>query len=176
VTPLRSFCGVSDCAQQAGDGTTVEADRITAGTTINIAPFENFTITLQIYYIWINGFGLGPASYYAGGAVQTDSTDSSHWRAFSSYFLSFQYDVLPWLQVNANLSNSTQLAPVFSPDGSVRSPLNLNDLQVSAGLTWTLDGFYEAVTSAGEDDGLTPEQRQRRRQGLASRGSSGGTL
>ena len=65
---------------------------------------------------------------------------------------------------------------MFSEDGSLRSPVNLYDMQVAIGTTIQIDALYESVATAGEDDGLTPEQRQRRRQGLASRARTGGSL
>lgn len=165
---------------QAGS-TTGESDRITAGITANWAPLEGFTITLQIFYIWVNGWGLGSYSVPVDGASTSDillTDTSNHWRPFDSYSIYFQYDFVPWLQGWIGFSNSTQLASVFSDDGSVRSPVNLYDMQVALGTTITLDSVYEELATTGddEDDGLTPEQRQRRRQGLASRSSSGGSM
>lgn len=167
-------------ANQASS-TTSETDRITAGLTANWQPLEGFTITLQIFYFWLQGWGLSNAAIpgvvtSAGGDYVVGDNSPSHWRAFDSYNLYFQYDFVPWLQGWVGFSNSTQLASVFNADGSARSPVNLYDMQVSLGVTITLDSVYEAITTAGEDDGLTPEQRQRRRQGLASRSTSGGSL
>lgn len=168
-------------ANQASS-TTSEVDRVTAGLTANWQPLSGFTITLQIFYFWLQGWGLGSAAI---PGVTTSTTDGafivgdaspSHWRAFDSYNLYFQYDFVPWLQGWIGFSNSTQLASVFNADGSARSPVNLYDMQVSLGATITLDSLYESFAISGEDDGLTPEQRQRRRQGLASRSSSGGSL
>jgi hypothetical protein len=170
----------AETANQANDATG-DADRITTGITANWTPLEGFTITLQIFYIWINGFGLGtgivPGTQTAsGGAYALPADNSSHWRAYDSYSIYFQYDFIPWLQGWIGLSNSTQLAAVFNQDGSARSPVALFDMQASLGVTITLDGFYESFANAGEDDGLTPEQRQRRRQGLAANPAVGGTL
>ncbi len=167
-------------ANQASS-TTSEVDRVTTGLTANWQPLSGFTITLQIFYFWIQGWGLGNAAI-PGVTTATDGTllvgDSSpsHWRAFDSYNLYFQYDFVPWLQGWIGFSNSTQLASVFNADGSARSPVSLYDMQVSLGATITLDSLYESFAIAGEDDGLTPEQRQRRRQGLARRTTSGGSL
>jgi len=167
-------------ANQA-NSTTSETDRVTAGLTANWQPLSGFTITLQIFYFWLQGWGLsnaaipGVTTTGAGDFVVGDASPS-HWRAFDSYNLYFQYDFVPWLQGWIGFSNSTQLASVFNADGSARSPVSLYDMQVSLGATITLDSLYESFAVAGEDDGLTPEQRQRRRQGLASRSSSGGSL
>jgi hypothetical protein len=177
TTPGAAICGPSaaNCSNQA-NGTTAEADRISAGLTANWGPVPGFTITLQIFYFWNNGFGLGDASVATAAGSEMLHDTSSHWRAFSSYGLYFQYDFVPWLQGWLGFSNATQLAPVFNPNGSVRSPVAIYDLQGALGVTITLDSFYESLVTAGEDDGLTPEMRQRRRQGLASRGQTGGSL
>jgi hypothetical protein len=163
------------CANQAS-GSTSEADRITAGLTVNVAPVENLTLTLQIFFIWGNGFGLRDESIATATGNYMVGDGANHWRTYSSYSFYIQYDFAPWLQASLGISNSTQLSPFFSADGSVRSPVNLYDLQGSFGITVTLDSLYESFAAAGEDDGLTPEQRQRRRQGLAHRTSTGGSL
>jgi len=169
--------GPQDVSNQA-NGTTNEVDRITAGLIANWQPFDGapFTITLQIFYYWANGYNVAPSTLNVGGTPITLPDNSSHWRAYDSYSIYFQYDFVPWLQGWIGFSNSTQLAAVFNPDGSARSPVNLYDMQVAIGTTIQLDSLYESFAAADEDDGLTPEQRQRRRQGLASRSSSGGSL
>lgn len=169
-----------DQSANQASSTTGEVDRISAGITANWAPLEGFTITLQIFYFWIQGWGLGNAAIAAntvtGSSILVGDTSPTHWRAFDSYAIYFQYDFVPWFQGWIGFANSTQLASVISEDGSVRSPVNLYDMQVSLGATITLDSLYESFAVSGEDDGLTPEQRQRRRQGLAQRSSSGGSL
>jgi hypothetical protein len=165
-----------DPASNQATSTSSESDRITLGATANWTPLSGFTITLQIFYFWVNGYSVAPASVATMGADVTLPDNATHWRAYDSYSIYFQYDFVPWLQGYIGFSNSTQLASVFSPDGSVRSPVNLYDMQVTIGTFITLDGLYESFQTAEEDDGLTPEERQRRRQGLASRSSSGGSL
>lgn len=166
-------------ANQAGS-TTGEVDRISAGLTANWAPLSGFTITLQIFYFWIQGWGVGnaaiPATTTTGDVLMVGDTSPTHWRTFTSYSIYFQYDFVPWFQGWIGFSNSTQLANFFNENGTLRSPVALPDMQVSLGATITLDSLYESFAVQGEDDGLTPEQRQRRRQGLASRPSSGGSL
>lgn len=165
-------------ANQAS-ATTTEVDRLSAGMTANWTPLEGFTITLQIFYFWIQGFGLGNAAIpgvTGDGSPLVIGDTGTHWRTYTSYSIYFQYDFVPWFQGWIGLSNSTQLANFFNENGSLRSPVALPDLQASLGVTVTLDSLYEQFATSGEDDGLTPEQRQRRRQGLASRSSSGGSL
>jgi hypothetical protein len=163
------------CANQAS-GVTSEADRIVAGLTINLSPFENFTLTLQTFFLWGNGFGLRNETIYTATGNYEVGDGHDHWRMFSSYSLQAAYDIVPWFNLALGITNATNLEPFFSDDGSVRSPFN-PDTQFYLSATITLDSLYESFASSGEDDGLTPEQRQRRRQGLAHRTSTtGGSL
>jgi len=168
-------------ANQAS-ATTSEVDRVSAGITANWQPVSGFTITLQIFYFWLQGWGLGNSlipgvTTTDGTAYGVGDTSPTHWRLADSYAIYFQYDFLPWFQGWIGLSNSTQLASVLNENGTARSPVALPDLQASLGATITLDSVYETFAASEEDDGLTPEQRQRRRQGLAHRTSTtGGSL
>lgn len=169
--------GPQDVSNQAS-AVTSEVDRVTAGMIANLQPIDGtpFTITLLIYYFWAQGYPVAPVTFDSNGSSFSLPDSSNHWRAFDSYSIYFQYDFVPWLQGWIGFSNSTQLAAVFNPDGSARSPVDLYDMQVAIGTTIQMDALYESVAVAGEDDGLTPEQRQRRRQGLARRSTSGGSL
>jgi hypothetical protein len=147
-----------------------ESDRIVAGVNINVTPVEHFTLTLSLFWVWSYTFDLAAAEVpTTAGPVRLDSQGGA-WRNFTSYSLSAAYDLTDWLNLSLSVSNSTVLAPLWNDDGSVRSPFN-PDTQFSVGLTFTLDGIYNTLTAGGEDDGLTPEERQRRRQGLAQRDS-----
>jgi hypothetical protein len=147
-----------------------ESDRIVAGMNINVTPVEHFTLTLSLFWVWSYTFELAAANVpSAAGPVQLDSQGGA-WRNFTFYSLAAAYDLTEWLNLSLTVSNATVLAPLYNDDGSVRSPFN-PDTQFSLGLTFTLDGIYNTLTAGGEDDGLTPEERQRRRQGLALRGA-----
>jgi hypothetical protein len=118
-----------------------------------------------------------PDAYLSCDRVLTTTCDSTllveqsaeqwRWRWFTYYTLAVAYDVQPWLNLQLGVANAAFLAPFFNDDGSVRSPFN-PDTQVYLSTTITLDGLYETLTAGAEEDGLTPEERQRRRQGLAS--------
>jgi hypothetical protein len=147
-----------------------ESDRIVAGLNINVTPFEHFTLTLSLFWVWSYTFDLAAAEVpTTAGPVRLDSQGGA-WRNFTSYSVAAAYDLTEWLNLSLTVSNSTVLAPLWNDDGSVRSPFN-PDTQFSLGLTFTLDGIYNTLTAGGEEDGLTPEERQRRRQGLAQRDS-----
>jgi hypothetical protein len=179
-TPVMSPEGFVDSPTlDQASGFTSGRHQVVAGLSLNITPFEGFNVSLSGFWISIEGHGLAPACV----PVATDPSgyqclsdqSSTHWRHFTSLSLSLAYDIQPWLNVALGWSNSTALAPFFNDDGSVRSPFN-PDNNLSLAFTVQIDALYEAV-AGGEDDGLTPEQRQRRRQGLAGRPSTtGGSL
>jgi hypothetical protein len=104
-----------------------------------------------------------------GGNVTLEDESATHWRAFTYFSLAVGYDVLPWLNLQLGVQNAANVAPLYNPDGSVRSPFTA-DTQVFLTTTIGLDGLYQEIFSGDDGDGLTPEERQRRRQGLASRG------
>ena len=152
-----------------------EADRLLASITINVTPFEGFTVSLSGAWVWSQAFRLGDYSYDERGVITPVASGgipdtSNHWRNFTSYSLSIAYDILPWFNLSLGVSNSTNLEPLYADDGSVRSPFNPNT-QATLTAQFTLDGIYEELFANTEDDGLTPEERQRRRQGLAQRDS-----
>nr|MDQ3031954.1 hypothetical protein [Myxococcota bacterium] len=155
---------------QASGGTAF-AHIITMGLSMNVTPISGLTVTGSAFWLATEGFGLAPACTAVltsrdGFDCQGDNS-ATHWRHFTSFSLTVAYDVQPWLNLSIGWSNSTVLAPVFNADGSVRSPFNPdNNLFLTA--SFQIDAVYEAL-AGGEDDGLTPEQRQRRRQGLSRR-------
>ncbi|HBQ11017.1 MAG TPA: hypothetical protein DEF51_07505 [Myxococcales bacterium] len=106
-----------------------------------------------------------------GGDVTVGDESPTHWRPFTYFNLAVAYDVLPWLNVQLGIQNSAIVAPLYNPNGSVRSPFSA-DTQVYLSTTIGLDSLYGEIVGGGEDDGLTPEERQRRRQGLAGRGGA----
>jgi hypothetical protein len=151
-------------------------DRILTSLTLNVTPVSGLTLTLQGIWIWDRVFD-NPDAFLSCNTVLTTPCDSTilipqdetqwRWRWFTYYTLAAAYDVQPWLNVSLGVANAAFLAPFFNDDGSVRSPFN-PDTQVYLSATVTLDGLYETLTAGGEEDGLSPEERQRRRQGLAA--------
>lgn len=177
--------GVNDTAFGGGfcdqaSGSTVETDRLLASLTLNVTPFEGFTLTFQAAYIALFGAPLDsttPVDTLTGSFVPPES-GASHVRHATSYTIAAAYDIVSWFNLSLGISNSTNLATFYADDGSVRSPFN-PDTQLSLTGTLTLDAFFLEVTGAtDEEENLTPEQIQRRRQGLAQRSSSpnGGRL
>ncbi len=165
------------CIGQADCSRPNELDRFTAGVSINITPLEHLTVTVGAFWFWLNGYQLATAN---SGAVTASGNDSlpdgsNHWRNFASYSLSVAYDPVEWLNVSIGWSNSTFFSTFMNGDGTrVRNPFDLQESpeqQVTLSLQMTLDTFYSSLAHpTGEhDDGLTPEERQRRRQGLGSR-------
>lgn len=160
-------------------GLTSARHQITAGLTINLSPFSGFTISAAAFWLSQEGHGLGAACYHAATSAEPDclpDNSATHWRHFTSLSLTLAYDVQTWLNLSVGWSNSYSLAPFFAQDGSVLGPFNPdNNFFLTA--TVQIDALYEAI-AGGEDDGLTPEQRQRRRQGLAGngRGTIGGSF
>jgi hypothetical protein len=157
-------------------GPSNAADRILTALTFNMAPAPGLTLTLQGLWIWDRVYD-NPDAFLSCDRVLTTTCDSTllveqsadqwRWRWFTYYTLAAAYDVQPWLNLQLGVANAAFLAPFFNDDGSVRSPFN-PDTQVYLSTTITLDGLYETLTAGSEDDGLSPEERQRRRQGLAS--------
>jgi hypothetical protein len=151
-------------------------DRLLVALTFNVTPLSGLTLTMQGLMVFDRVDDNGDA--YLGceniitqpcGTTYVVPMDpnQSRWRAFTYFTLAAAYDVQPWLNLQLGVANSGVLAPLYNDDGSVRSPFN-PDSQVYLSATVTLDGIYQTIVEGGEDDGLTPEQRQRRRQGLAS--------
>ncbi len=98
----------------------------------------------------------------------------THWRDSTSFGAFIGYQFLPWLQVQLGIQNARYNAPAYNPNGSIRNPIINPDTQFQLSFNMQLDEMYTEIVGTGED--LTPEERQRRRQGLASRQRSGGTF
>jgi hypothetical protein len=155
------------CTQASG--VTNGRDILLAGLTLTIMPLAGLTVSGSGFYMATYGEELAPASIpINGGTTTLDDQSLTHWRAFTYFSLAVAYDVLPWLNLQLGIQNAANVAPLYNPDGSVRSPFTA-DTQIFLSTTVGLDGVYEELFRGAEDDGLTPEERQRRRQGLASR-------
>jgi len=157
-------------------GAANAVDRLLVALTFNVTPVSGLTLTLQGLMVFDRADDLAAGSLGCENILTTPcgsthevpfDPNQSRWRAFTYFTLAAAYDVQPWLNLQLGVANSAVIAPLYNDDGSVRSPFN-PDSQVYLSATVTLDGIYQAITAGGEDDGLTPEQRQRRRQGLAS--------
>ena len=157
-----------------GYGLVNATERVLTALTVNVTPVSGLTLTFQGVYVGDYVPTLAPASLPASEVVTAQAggnvipaRDETRWRHFTYFTLAVAYDILPWFNLSLGVANSSVLAPLFNDDGSVRSPFN-PDTNWYLSASFQLDGIYEAIVG-GEDDGLTPEQRQRRRQGLSRR-------
>jgi hypothetical protein len=156
---------------QAG-GTTNARDMILTGLSFTVMPFAGLTVQFSAFYLGLVGDDIAPAEVEINGGGTTVVDDSpTHWRHFTSFVLAVGYDVLPYLNLSLGLQNSSFAAPLYNPDGSVRSPFNA-DTQVYLTMTLGLDGIYGEIVGGSDEEELTPQERQRRRQGLARRGQA----
>jgi hypothetical protein len=145
------------------------------------APLPGFNVTGSAFWLTNQGFGLQETNI--ASEIDTASPDEeilladdqTHIRNLVAYSISLGYEVLPWMQLSVGISNAAGLGFFFNPGGGVRSPFS-PDTQLFVNAQFQLDAIYEQVAGSGEDDGLTPEERQRRRQGLASGPSQGATF
>lgn len=157
---VQSFC------TQAG-GSTTARDTIVTGVALSVMPFAGFTVQLSAFYLGVYGHEIVGTT--VEGKVLIDDSPT-HWRHATYLALQVGYDVLPYLNLALGIQNSGTAAPLYNPDTSVRSPFN-PDTQVYLSATLGLDGVYGEIAGSNEDE-LTPEERQRRRQGLARRGGA----
>ncbi len=160
---------------QASSLTSVR-QQILLALTLNVTPLPGFNVSLAGFWVSQEGHGLGGASYGVdtSPSVETIGDQSAtHWRHAYYLSLSLAYDVQPWMNVSVGWGSATVVTPLFTGN-QVTSPFN-PDNNFFLSTTFQIDGIYEAVAGS-EDDGLTPEQRQRRRQGLARTSGAGGTF
>ncbi len=175
--PIYDFCtqvpgNPPTICSQAG-GQTATRDYILAGLTLTVMPVAGLTISASGYYLALYGYEIAPSAVpINGGTTTITDTSPTHWRPYTSFSLAVAYDVLPWLNLQLGIQNSGFASPLYNPDGSVRSPFN-PDTQVFLSTTVSLDGVYDQLFGQhGEEEQLTPEERQRRRQGLARNGAA----
>jgi hypothetical protein len=162
---------ISPICTQAG-ASTAARDLIVTGLALSVMPFAGFTVQFSAFYLGMYADEIATAEVEVNGGTVTLEDDSpTHWRHFTSFVLAVGYDILPYLNLSLGLQNSSFAAPVYNPDGSVRSPFNA-DSQVYLTVTLGLDGIYNELAGGNDDEGLTPEERQRRRQGLARSGGA----
>ncbi|MEQ9073495.1 MAG: hypothetical protein RLP09_06520 [Sandaracinaceae bacterium] len=165
------FCG------QLGSATAAR-DIILAGVSLTMTPFGGFSINASAFLFNTYNFELAPAEIDVDTSPEPyviPDQSRTHWRNFTYFAVSVAYQFLPWLNVSLGVQNSGFLASAYNPDGSIRNPLVTPDTQVFLGATIGLDTLYTDVF-VGSEDNLTPEERQRRQQGLASGPSTGGSF
>lgn len=159
------------CDQLGGPSTF--RDNILTGLAATFA-FGELSIAFSAFLFILHGYELAPA--YIDVATRPEPLmiadgSPSHWRNFTFFSLSVGYQFTSWLNVALGIQNSGFVASAYNPDGSVRSPFN-PDTQVFLSASVQLDTIYTELRGS-DDSHLTPEERQRRRQGLASGPSTG---
>ncbi len=149
-------------------GSSSIGNDILTGLIVNVSPWSGWTFSFNGFLRWAEGMPLSTATIGTGtGAVQIPDNSPSHWRSFTSLSLGAAYDVNDWINLSLSVSNGLNWTPLWAPNGNVMSPFN-PDTQVSLSASVQLDAvFVELSEHHEEEDGLTPEERQRRRQGLA---------
>lgn len=167
----------STSPRQAG-GLSTSNDTIVYGLTLNIAPIEHFTLTTQFQMIHLLGQGLSTAYVDVNGSqVAIADMSPTHWRNFTSFSLQGAYDVVQWLNLALGYSSAAFFTSAYNDDGSLRNPFWNPDSVFYLSATVTLDGLYHDL-AGGDKQELSPEEQQRRRQGLANNrlGASTGSL
>lgn len=152
---------------------TTARDIIVTGLTLTFS-YDIFSVTGQFLFVPMYAHELAPAPVEVATREEPlvlQDTSRTHWRNFTYFTLAVGLQATPWLSLTLGFQNAGVLAPAYNDDGSVRSIFN-PDSQVYLSTTFQLDAIYTELAGT-EDDGLTPEERQRRRQGLASRGAGG---
>lgn len=161
--------GQPPICSQAG-GTTTARDILIAGLTLSVAPYPGLSVSAGGFYMSAYGHEVSNGEVSInGGPIQLTDDSPTHWRPYTYFSLAVAYDVSPWLNLQLGVQNAAAVAPLYNPDGSVRSPFTA-DTQVFLTTTVGLDALYGEIFGSGDDDSLTPQERQRRRQGLASTG------
>lgn len=158
---MPSFC------THAG-AVTPARDIVVTGLVMTVMPATGLTLSFSGFYLGIYGEEIADANVPVnGGSVTVSGESPTHWRHFTYFSLAVAYDVLPWLNLQLGIQSSGIAAPIYNPDGSVRSPFN-PDTQLFLSTTIGLDALYDQIVGTGEEE-LSPAERQRRRQGLARR-------
>lgn len=156
------------CPDQVGSLGTARDQFLTA-FTVNAMPVPGLTLTLQYAFTWL----------YRHDLVSTPVSgpdDSQHWRNAQYFTLAVAYDVQPWLNLQLGYQTSNGFARIIDESGSAFSA-HVNPFWDSSSselylvATVPLDALYEAIAPSEGEEQLTPEQLQRRRQGLARGGS-----
>ncbi|HEY8427912.1 MAG TPA: hypothetical protein VIL20_06035 [Sandaracinaceae bacterium] len=158
-------------------GATASRDMMVTGLT-GILTFDNLSITAQFLFIMLYGYELAPAYIHVATSpepVMIADGSPSHWRNFTYFTIVVGYQFTPWLNVSLGIQNHPVYASAYNPDGSIRNPIFTPDTSAYLTASFQLDTIYTELAGRG-DSGLTPEELQRRRQGLAGAPSAGGTF
>ena len=172
LAPTDAFIG---CDQLGG--VTGTRDTILAGLAVTWVPLAGLSFFGQFVFFNTYGFELAPAYINVDTSqdpIQIDDGSPTHWRNFTYFTVAVAYDILPWFNLALGFQNSANVAPAWNADGSVRSIFN-PDSQVYLSATFQIDAIYTDLFGTHHHE-LTPEERQRRRQGLASGPSNGGSF
>jgi len=159
-------------------GTSSSAsDIILAGLSATMTPIGPLSINLSAFMFTTQGYGLAPAYIDVATSaepVRIDDGSPNHFRNFTYLSLSVAYQAVDWLNLSLGIQNAGAVAPLYNPDGNVRNPIFTPDTQVFLTATIGLDAVYGNLFGGHEE--LTPEELQRRQQGLAQGPSAGGTF
>ncbi len=159
---------------QIGDGTT-ERDRLTGGLTVSVSPIPELTFTTQYFMTTAYGHELAPAANPGlGGPTTLPDGSATHWRPAQYWAASVAYDVVGWLNLSIGYQSASSFTGLYNPNGSVRNPFYNADAELYLGANITFDTLIEDLVGAEEEG--TPEERQRRRQGLSAAPSRTGNL
>jgi hypothetical protein len=147
--------------QVCGSGATTERDRLVSALTLTVMPLPGLTVLTQYAFSWVYGYDIAPTRI---GSVDFGD-DGNHWRNFHYWALAVGYDVVPWLNIQIGYQSASFMTNVWNDDGTVRNPFYNPESEIYLSATMALDVFVEGLI--GEQDDVSPEQLQRRRQGLA---------
>ena len=168
--------GLTTCGQ-FGTATTGR-HIILAGISATMTPIGAFSINLSAFIFNSYGHDLAPAYIdvdTSENPVMIADGSPTHWRNFTYFALSVAYQFLPWLNMSLGVQNSGIVASAYDPSGGLYNPFFTPSTQVFLGATIGLDELLGEIIGGNEEE-LTPEERQRRQQGLASGPSAGGSF
>lgn len=169
--PRCSTTSLVEQSCQAGAFTSGR-DTMIAALTMTVMPVPGLTILTQYAGAWIYGEELRTEENPAvGGPSELPDASASHWRNGHYFTVAVGYDVVPWLNLQLGYQGSPGFTPWLNQSGNVQNPFYYFDSELYLSATIALDVMVDEIVGGDEDGGLTPEQLQRRRQGLASRGA-----
>ena len=170
--PRCSTTSLVEQSCQAGAFTSGR-DTMIAALTLTIMPVSGLTILTQYAGAWIYGEELRTEENPGiGGPGEIPDGSPSHWRNGHYWTIAVGYDVVPWLNLQLGYQGSPGFTRWLNESGNVQNPFYDFDSELYLSATIALDVMVDEIIGSDEDTGLTPEQLQRRRQGLASRGAS----
>jgi len=151
---------------------------ILAGISATMTPIGAFSINLSAFLFTTHGYGLAPHYQDVDTSeepILIEDGSPSHWRNFTYFAVSVAYQFLPWLNMSLGIQNSGIVASAYDPSGGLYNPLFTPNTQVFLTATLGLDQLWTAIVGSDEEE-LSPEELQRRQQGLAAGPSAGGSF